>query len=158
LIELVDFSATVYALTGINPDYNHFGCDLLPLLKGETDMHRDAVFCEGGRLYGEEHAMEKDGIIKLSSKSLYWPKICLQSTDDGPYHGKAVMCRTKSFKYVRRLYEQDELYDLNKDPGEMDNIIDDNAYADIISDLKERILSWYLETCDVVPFKTDRRF
>jgi hypothetical protein len=68
------------------------------------------------------------------------------------------MCRTKEFKYVRRIYEEDELYDLNKDPDERNNIIDDPSYAEIISNLKEKLLTWYLETCDVVPFKTDARF
>ena len=52
LIELVDFPATVFALAGIEPGYSHFGKTLLPILNGETDQHRDAVFCEGGRLSG----------------------------------------------------------------------------------------------------------
>ena len=68
------------------------------------------------------------------------------------------MCRTNEFKYVRRLYEKDEFYDLNKDPEEMENLIDDPNYAEVISKLKEKLLTWYVETCDVVPFETDRRF
>ena len=158
LVELVDFSATVYALTGIDPGYSHFGRNLIPLLKGETEIHRDAVFCEGGRLYGEEHAMEKESKSEQRPSGLYWPRVSLQTTDYGPYHGKAAMCRTMDFKYVRRLYEQDELYDLNKDPEEYNNIIDDPVYTDILSSLKERLLTWYVKTSDVVPFETDRRF
>lgn len=76
----------------------------------------------------------------------------------GPYHGKAVMCRTKEYKYVRRLYEEDELYDLNSDPEEIINVIDDSKYMDILFNMKEKMLTWYLETCDVVPFETDWRF
>jgi len=158
LVELVDFSATVYALTGIKPGYSHFGKSLLPLLKGEIDQHRDAVYCEGGRLYGESHAMELESTSTLTPKGLYWPRVGLQTTDSGPYHSKAVMCRTKDFKYVRRLYEKDELYDLNKDPGELNNIIDDPTYNEILSSLKEKMLTFYVETCDVVPFQTDTRF
>ena len=158
LVELVDFSATVYALTGIDPGYSHFGRNLIPLLKGETEIHRDAVFCEGRRLYGEEHAMEKESKSEQRPSGLYWPRVSLQTTDYGPYHGKAAMCRTMDFKYVRRLYEQDELYDLNKDPEEYNNIIDDPVYTDILSSLKERLLTWYVKTSDVVPFETDRRF
>ena len=156
LVELIDFSATVYSMTGIDPGYSHFGLDLIPLLKGETEKHRDAVFCEGGRLYGEEHAMEKES--NVGSGGLYWPRVGLQITDEGPYHGKATMCRTKDLKYVRRLYEKDELYDLNKDPGEVSNVIDDPKYKDVLFNLKERMLTWYVETCDVVPFNLDRRF
>ncbi|MFX1457513.1 MAG: sulfatase-like hydrolase/transferase [Promethearchaeota archaeon] len=158
LVELVDFSETVYDLININPEYTRFGSSLIPLLKGETENHRDAVFCEGGRLYGEKHAMELESKSAFTTEGLYWPRVSLQITDDGPYHGKAVMCRTKDYKYVRRLYEKDELYDLNKDPSELYNVIDNPEYKSILFNLKERMLTWYVETCDVVPFETDWRF
>jgi arylsulfatase A-like enzyme len=158
LVELVDFSETVFALTHITPNYSHFGKSLIPILQGETENHRDAVFCEGGRLYGEKHAMELESVSSLNPTGLYWPRVSLQTTDDRPYHGKAVMCRTKNFKYIRRLYEKDELYNLSNDPEEMNNIIDDLKYKDILTIMKERIVTWYMETCDVVPFEVDRRF
>ncbi|MHA2179909.1 MAG: sulfatase-like hydrolase/transferase [Promethearchaeota archaeon] len=158
LVELVDFSETVYALTGISPNYSRFGKSLIPLLEGETENHRDAVFCEGGRLYGERQAMELESESNLNPSGLYWPRVGLQATDDGPYHSKAIMCRTKDFKYVRRLYEKDELYDLNNDPEELINLIDDSKYNDMLNILKERMLTWYVETCDIVPFEIDWRF
>ena len=52
------------------------------------------------------------------------------------------MCRTRDYKYVRRLYEQDELYDLRADPGELHNRIDDPALADVLAQLKERLLTF----------------
>ncbi|MHA2283175.1 MAG: sulfatase-like hydrolase/transferase [Promethearchaeota archaeon] len=158
LVELVDFSETVYTLTNIDPNYSRFGKSLIPLLQGETEDHRDAVFCEGGRLYGEKQAMELESESNLNPSGLYWPRVSLQTTDDGPYHSKAVMCRTKDFKYVKRIYEKDELYDLNCDPQENLNLIDELNYKDIVINMKERMLTWYVETCDVVPFETDWRF
>ncbi len=77
--------------------------------------------------------------------------------DDGPFHGKATMCRTKTHKCVRRLYEEDELYDLAADPGETCNRIADPACAGVLAELRERLLEWYQETCDVVPRECDRR-
>jgi arylsulfatase A-like enzyme len=156
ITELIDFSATVYDMAGISPPYSHFGRSLLPVLAGETDELRDAAFCEGGRLYGECHAME------LQSKStdptgLYWPRLSLQQQDDGPEHTKAIMCRTKEYKYVRRLYESDELYDLRNDPREEHNRIDDPALSGVLTQLKERMLRWLMETCDTVPFEGDLR-
>jgi hypothetical protein len=67
------------------------------------------------------------------------------------------MCRTKTHKYVHRLYEQDELYDLIRDPGEERNVIDDPDYAAILVRLKTRLIDWYMETADVVPRITDSR-
>lgn len=156
LVELIDFPATVEALTGIEPEHTHFGRSLLPVLSGETDEHRDAVFCEGGRLHGETHCMELESVQHQSPEGLYWPRLSLQRSE-GPEHTKAVMCRTKDFKYVRRLYETDELYDLRTDPMELNNRINDPSLAKELASLKERLLTFYLETCDVVPHKTDQR-
>ena len=160
LVELVDFPATVYDLAGIEPGYWHFGRSLVPVLTGETDEHRDAIFSEGGRLKGERQAMELPSVAGREdpSVSLYWPRIKHQISDDAPWHTKAAMCRTREFKYIRRLYEQDELYDLRRDPQELHNLIDDPAYAEVLRTLKERMLTWYMETADVVPFDIDRRW
>lgn len=159
LVELVDFSATVYELTGIEPGYSLFGKSLLPLVRGEESAadHRDAVFCEGGRLSGETHCMERESKGSKSSSDTYWPRISLQIDDDGPYHTKAAMCRTTRFKYVMRLYETDELYDLENDPGETSNLIDDPALESTLNALRYQLLKWYMETADVVPFMTDSR-
>ncbi len=155
LVELVDFPATVYDLTGIEPGYTQFGQSLLPLIAGETDGHRDAVFCQGGRLRDEEQAMEK--LPSLTPEFLYWPRLKLQQADDPRYHTKATMCRTTDYKYVHRLYEHDELYDLRADPQETHNRIHDPALTGVLADLKARLMQFYLETSDVVPATLDRR-
>jgi arylsulfatase A-like enzyme len=155
LVELVDFSATVEALTGICPRHDHFGRSLLRVLSGETDEHRDAVFCEGGRLAHETHCKELESNAKEGT--LYWPRIVWQC-GDGPEHTKATMCRTKEYKYVARLYESDELYDLRADPSELKNRIDDPALAGVRDALRQRLLRFYLETSDVVPHDIDRRW
>ena len=67
------------------------------------------------------------------------------------------MCRNKKFKYIKRAYEKDELYNLIEDPGEINNVIDDTQYASELKKLKDKMLSWYQETCDVVPLKGDER-
>lgn len=160
LVELVDFPATVFDLAGIEPGYWHFGKSLLPVLRGETDAHRDAIFSEGGRLLGETQAMERPSLERMEdpTTSLYYPRIRLQVTDEGAWHTKAAMCRTHDYKYIRRHYEKDELYDLRLDPHETVNLIDDPAYSEVARQLRERMLAWYMETCDVVPFEADQRW
>lgn len=155
LVELIDFPATVYELTGIEPHYTHFGRSLLPILKGETDVHRDAAFCEGGRVHGETHCMELESA--QDPDGLYYPRLVWQA-QEGPEHTKAVMCRTRDYKYVRRLYESDELYDLRQDPMELTNRVDDPACAGVLAELRDRLLTFYLETSDVVPHDPDRRW
>ncbi len=155
LAELIDVSATVEALTGVGPEHDHFGKSLLPVVAGTAEEHRDAVFCEGGRLRGERQAMELDS--RQTPATLYWPRVGLQM-GDGPESTKAVMCRTRDYKYVRRLYEKDELYDLRRDPHELDNRIDDPALAAVLARMKERTLTFFMETGDAVPRATDPRY
>ncbi len=156
LVELIDLPATIEELVGIRPQHTHFGRSLLPLLADPTAAHRDAVFCEGGRLHGERHCMELESTSSQAPTGLYWPRVNLQ-TSEGPEHTKAAMCRTRQYKYVRRLYESDELYDLRADPQELHNRIDDPALADVRAQLADRLLTWYMETADAVPHDPDRR-
>ncbi|MEK7767668.1 MAG: sulfatase-like hydrolase/transferase, partial [bacterium] len=154
LVELVDMSATGEAVTGVPPRHTHFGRSLLPVLAGATDEHRDAVFCEGGRLESEDHASETDQ-GEYPAQSLYWPRVGLQARI--PEHSKAAMCRTRTHKYVTRLYEPDELYDLAADPGELDNRAGDPALASVQRALTDRLLRFYLATGDQVPHDLNRR-
>ena len=156
LVELIDIGATVMDLCHVPADHTQFGRSLTPLLADPAVPGRDAVFCEGGRLHGETHAAERESTGSTDPTNLYWPRLSLQRLE-GPEHTKAVMCRTADYKYVRRLYEQDELYDLRCDPAERVNHIADPALADVLAALKERLLTFYLETSDVVPFDIDRR-
>ncbi len=152
LVELVDLTATVEEMCDVHTEYVNFGKSLLPALAGE-ETHRDAVFCEGGRIHGEYWAMERGH----NQDSEYWPRLSAQCSE-GSEHTKATMIRMGDLKYVMRLYEEDELYDLAKDPKELNNIIDDPAYADDIDKMKKRMLTWYMETCDIVPNRKDPRF
>ncbi len=156
LVELVDFPATVADLAGLTFDWTQFGRSLLPLIQGQTDQHRDAVFCEGGRRPDEWHCSEFQSTSSGSDDGLYSPRLSLQ-TGSGPEHSLAVMLRTDRYKYVRRLNENDELYDLQQDPREMHNLIEEPDLQDILISLKERMLRFLFETADVVPFQPDER-
>ena len=60
-------------------------------------------------------------------------------------------CFDGRFKLVINLLVTDELYDLEKDPEEMINLIDSEAHAAIRDRLHDRILDWMNHTLD--PFR-----
>ncbi len=151
LVQLNDLPATVYEMAGVTPGYCQFGKSLCGTLATATP-HRDAVFCEGGRLHGETQAMEPEH----GPNSPYWPRISTQHTE-GPAHTKGCMVRMGDYKYVLRLYEHDEFYDLAADPMETDNRIADPAYAAQIETMRGRMLQFYMETGDFVPSDMDKR-
>lgn len=155
LVELIDFTATAYDFAGVQPGYDHFGRSLRASIAGEAGRTRDAVFCEGGRLAHEDHCCEKESGAATERSNKYWPKVSAQQ--EMPAHGKAVMSRTKEFKYVRRPFEEDQLFDLRSDPQEAVNRIHDPALAAELAELRMRMLDWTILTADVVPRKLDAR-
>lgn len=151
LVELIDVQATIMDLVDIEPSHTHFGKSLREILEGK-EQHRDVVFCEGGRLEGEDHCMDAGH----TPDNPYWARTTEQ--EKMPQHTKAMMIRDHEFKYVYRLYEDDEFYHLKDDPWEKNNIIKDERYKETILEFKHRMLRHFFETGDVVPHRRDRRF
>lgn len=59
---------------------------------------------------------------------------------------------TNQYKYIYDPRDRAELYDLNNDPLEMQNLIDDEAYQSIINKLHLRLKQWCLEHRDFISF------
>jgi arylsulfatase A-like enzyme len=64
------------------------------------------------------------------------------------YHGNQFglysqrMLRDPRFKYVWNAAAEDELYDLESDPGEVRNLATDLAYVDELARLRRRLVDW----------------
>lgn len=152
LAELVDLNATVADMAGIDLGYVSQGKSLMDVIEGSDD-HKKAVFCEGGRVFSEKQAME---LGHDNPNDMYWPRLSTQYQEDGQ-HTKATMIRMGNLKYVKRLYEKDELYDLSTDPEELVNQIDNPEYKEQLLIMKEEMLTWYQRTADWVPNRRDAR-
>lgn len=152
LAEAVDLTATLQDLAGIESGHDHFGTSLLPLLRGEVSSHKDAVFCEGGHLSHETQALEM--VTAYSSLLCYHQKAAIQ-TDNRDSVCKSVMVRSGRWKFVMRLTDQNELYDLEADPREMVNLAADPEHASVVGELTNRIARWFIETGDYLPRQKD---
>lgn len=154
LVELTDICATVADFSNIDIQRTTFSKSLRETIADKKTVHREFICCEGGRLIGERHCMEYDE-RHFDPNDLYAPRQLLQAREDGT-HGKAVMIRSQEYKYVHRLYEDDEFYVLAE--GESENQSKNPAYQQQITQMKLQLLDWYMKTCDVVPTKLDERF
>ena len=65
--------------------------------------------------------------------------------------------RTATHRLVYRPTGQNELYDLQADPQELDNRYEDPAHHALRQSLETRLLDWLVQTSDVTPFATDER-
>lgn len=158
LVELVDFYATALDFAGVTPGHTQFGRSMRAVLADRSAAVRQYACCEGGRLPGEIHCDEYHDQNGQPSnpRDPYWPKKMAQLDDEA--HAKATMIRDVRYKYVSRILGQDELYDLDSDPGETRNRIDDPALAGEVTRLQTAMLKWLQATTDIVPTDHDRRF
>jgi hypothetical protein len=65
--------------------------------------------------------------------------------------------RTRDFKLTVRPDGQSELYDLRRDPQELNNVFGEGTYAGEQETLLVRMLNWYVRTSDVVSRGRDSR-
>lgn len=148
LVESIDLFPTILEIAQINTPYTHFGKSVIPLLKGEDEIHREAVFSEGGYNPREPQAFEN----AIKSPKIFLAGIYYDKTNI-PHEKRSTvtrtaMIRTKKWKLVIRNMAKEELYNLEKDPQELYNLIDEDDFLKIKLDLKEKLLRWYLNTSD----------
>lgn len=160
-VELFDIMATVLDMAGIEAKHNHFARSLVPQLHGQPGDPSRAVFAEGGYDLREEHCFEGrpdrtfDGFFR-DEKHIYYPKGKLQQ-DYPESVCRASMIRTQDYKLVRRTADLSELYDLRRDPRELNNVYGHTSYRTIQAELESQLLDWFIHTADVVPMDEDPR-
>lgn len=117
LCQLMDLGPTVLELADVPIPDEMAAESLLPALRGEDWSGRDVVFAEHAR----------DAILQETAFM--------------------TMVRTEDWKLVHFLDEPSgQLFDLNADPQELDNLWDDSAYEDVKQELLAELLEWRVRT------------
>jgi uncharacterized sulfatase len=137
-VSQVDILPTMLELAGLNVPPILEGDSLTPFLKGEVDPERGIV------VTFNRYEIEHD------SWGGFQPVRCLVA---GQY------------KLVINLLHTDELYDRERDPAEVENLIDDPDYVQIRAALHARLIDWMNEKRDPLrgpawerrPWSTARR-
>jgi arylsulfatase A-like enzyme len=126
LVELTDLPQTLLDAVGLSHHPGMQGKSLWPLLTGAADCsyHREDVYCE------------------------YYNAM--------PWHSEPTaqmtMVRTERFKLtVDHPTSTGELYDLESDPGETDNLWTDDGYAAVKTEMLLRLCNRMAWTVDPLP-------
>lgn len=144
LVSQVDLVPTLCDLLCIQPPPWLQGRSLLPLIRGDTDQIRDAVFAEVNfHCAYEPLRAVRTPRWKYIRRFHDYPHPILCNCDDSP---------SKRFwmehGWTQRTLVREELYDLVFDPGETCNVADESGAAAALADLRRRLDRWMTETDD----------
>jgi len=118
-VQNIDIAPTILAAAGLETPSNMDGRSFLPLLKNETTSDwRDVAFYE-----------------------YYWEKAFPQTPT-------TFAMRTDQYKFIQYhgVWGDDELYDLKKDPQEMNNLFKSPAHEATVDTMRKQIYSWLEDT------------
>ena len=134
LVESVDVLPTVFELAGIDEPYNNQGRSLAPLIADNSQRKyqpKEAVF-------GENVIPE---VITSGSLDFYFQK---GAGIKGVRHPDAKMIRTRRWKYNYYADGDAELYDLQSDPSEYNNLHGDPKFESVEREMRDRLLHWMI--------------
>jgi len=123
LVEMVDLAPTLLEAAGVPVPSGMQGRSLAPVLTGRATAHRDSIYSE-----------------HFDSSFLY----------DPPPMGACVRTARYKLSYFYHL-ASGELYDLEKDPGEVQNLWSSPAAKDVRQEMMEKLMGRMVETVDPLP-------
>ena len=157
MVSAVDFLPTLLDVAGIPHPAGLDGRSFAPLLEGASQNNRDLVFKE----YNENSGASRDPMRGVESKQfLYlfnaWSngKRVMATATTGTQTCRRMAALAKNDPVLARrhdLYqyrEVEELYDVEKDPDCLKNLIDDPAYQPHADRLRARLEQWMVDTDD----------
>jgi arylsulfatase A-like enzyme len=158
-VELFDIMATTLEQAGIEAQHTHFARSYTAQLAGAPGDSERAAFTEGGYARHEPHNFEgradRDQFAR-TAEHIYYPK-GKQQQDHPDSVGRNIAMRTATHRLVYRPTGLCELYDLERDPQELDNRYSDPALEETRRTLEGQLLAWLVQTSDVTPFDMDPR-
>ena len=123
----VDLVPTIFSFAGLELPWTMHGHDLTPLLKDpKADWPYPMLLTATGQKYGSDTNPIPKGEAAWHSATPWY-----------------VMLREGQYKYVRPLIENDleELYDLKKDPNELDNLAVKPAFQSQLKHMREAAIA-----------------
>jgi N-sulfoglucosamine sulfohydrolase len=170
-VVLTDLMPTILEAAGVKPPAAITGRTLMPLLAGSTQPGRERVFLER-----ERHAQVRRGDLGYPARALRnreflyiwnihperWPAGDPEmyfsvgpfgDIDGGPTKDLLLQRRedptiARYFNLATAKRPQEELYDLRKDPQQLDNVAANPEYAGAKNSLRAALLKWMRDTHD----------
>ena len=147
LVSHIDIYPTVCDVIGAERPAYLQGESLLPLVDGEAEAVREAIFAEKTYhvAYEPERCVRTRRHKYIRRFDDEHPTPVLANIDDGPSKDLVL-----SNGLADRPVEEERLFDLLYDPNEAHNLAGDPAYADVLEEMRGRLEAWMEETDDPI--------
>lgn len=144
MVSHIDLFPTLCELIGVDPPDHLQGRSILPLVRGERETIRDAVFAEVNyhAAYEPKRCVRTDR-WKLIRYYGEYERTVMPNID--PSASKELLSR---HNLAERVTPRERLFDLIYDPHETHNLADDPAYAGTLEEMRNRLDRWMRETGD----------
>lgn len=138
-VQNVDLLPTLLDACGIDAPKKFDGASFLPLLDGTADEIHEDLYFEIGTFRGV--STKKWKYIELRHR-----KPDIERMENGEvdvavdaYRATPCMAAKTGVYHYPSYFDPDQLYDLEADPHEQNNLVDDPACADIVKEMRERL-------------------
>ncbi|MFW5893900.1 MAG: sulfatase [Verrucomicrobiota bacterium] len=133
----VDFAPTFLDYAGLERPEEFQGVSFRPLLKGETPPDWQTSMYYRYWMNATHHNVGAHYGVRTHRYKLiyYYYDGCGQTGSDGDYCAG----ERADIASCKKLTPEWELFDLEKDPAEMNNVVDDPAYAEVVKELKDEL-------------------
>ena len=144
MISNIDLLPTILDVIGGKKPRQIEGISFLPLLKDLYGRFRNEIYTEKTfhEIYDPIRSVrtEKFKYIRNfeSFDSLYQLPLDIQRSPSGKYLEDS----------IKKPRVEEEIYDLEKDPHENSNLINDPTYLKVLTDLRQKLMNWMIKTKD----------
>lgn len=171
LVSGVDLAPTILNAAGVEPSKGMTGIDFMPALLDQPFEDREQIFAERGWHFGP--ITRTDGFdlsrsittkrynfiynaipersytpVDMATKNIAWAAIQLA-------HQNGKLSATHERIYFQNPRPIFELYDLEKDPYEMNNLAGKTSVSEVETELRKKLDSWMVREGDYLPLPTD---
>ncbi len=144
MVSQIDIYPTLCELLDVEPPAWLEGRSVVPLVTGAADEINEEIFGEVSYHAGyEPKRAVRTHRWKYIRRFDQWPTTTLPNIDDGP--SKEYLLGNG---LAQRTVHQEALYDLIYDPNEACNLVHDPAYAEPLTEMRNRLSSWMERTDD----------
>ncbi|MEQ1827808.1 MAG: sulfatase-like hydrolase/transferase, partial [Pirellula sp.] len=162
MVGWIDILPTLVDVAGGTPPKNIDGRSLMPILRGRTDMHRDAIFTMHSsdgvhNIFPMRAVSTPDGwkyIRNLHPEFRYTSHVTTSPGDTGywPSWVESAATNPDAKSKVRAYLErpEEELYHVATDPYEQKNLIKDPAHGAKLATLRSQLEGWFKSTNDTL--------